>query len=329
MTDRWLFVADDLTGACDVVAPFAAAIVSLPASRCTDHDAVAMSVCVPVREVFESGRSDAALIAATLADAIDRHGTDRRLFLKVDSAGRSDYDSAFTVASARGRPLVCPAFPANGRTVEDGILCVHGHAVLDLRERFGAAAIDARSESDLIAIAARVADEPELVPIASAGLARAIALAPAALPASPHVSAALVVVGSRHDATARQRRHLVHATPADVTVLSTDTDTDTHSDTDTDTDAPDVLDRLAEATIDAVDHSVAATGLVLTGGDTALAVLARLGTSLLRIDGEFAPGLPVGIALDGAIAGWPVALKSGGFGGETALADLVRWMMAS
>lgn len=53
---------------------------------------------------------------------------------------------------------------------------------------------------------------------------------------------------------------------------------------------------------------------VLTGGDTAALVFRSLGVGSIRLTGEFAPGLAIGIAQRGVLDGITVILKSGGFG---------------
>ena len=53
--------------------------------------------------------------------------------------------------------------------------------------------------------------------------------------------------------------------------------------------------------------------LVLTGGETAAAVLVTVGIQLLRVQGEVLPGLPLSRAVD--LPGFPdLITKSGGFG---------------
>jgi uncharacterized protein YgbK (DUF1537 family) len=72
--------------------------------------------------------------------------------------------------------------------------------------------------------------------------------------------------------------------------------------------------------------SVGDTGIrccLLTGGDTAALVLRASGVRSLRLTGEFAPGLPQGIAQGGVLDGVSVILKSGGFGGEDVLCRIV------
>lgn len=69
--------------------------------------------------------------------------------------------------------------------------------------------------------------------------------------------------------------------------------------------------------------------LVLTGGDTALAVCSALGASALWLDGEVERGMPRGRLADGPYAGLPVVTKAGGFGGGDALMRAVRSLGAT
>lgn len=59
--------------------------------------------------------------------------------------------------------------------------------------------------------------------------------------------------------------------------------------------------------------------MFMTGGDTATLVCRTLGIDTLRLETEFAPGLPLGIAVGGPFAGTKVILKSGGFGDTSAM----------
>jgi uncharacterized protein YgbK (DUF1537 family) len=55
-------------------------------------------------------------------------------------------------------------------------------------------------------------------------------------------------------------------------------------------------------------------GLFLTGGDTAAAVCAALGSRLIQLEGEVEAGVPWGRLLDGPYAGLAVITKAGSFG---------------
>jgi len=62
--------------------------------------------------------------------------------------------------------------------------------------------------------------------------------------------------------------------------------------------------------------------MLLTGGDTALAVLQALGAMTLRIEGEAAPGLPWFNVTVGGVS-IAVITKSGGFGSEDILSRVL------
>ncbi len=65
--------------------------------------------------------------------------------------------------------------------------------------------------------------------------------------------------------------------------------------------------------------SVTRLGLVLTGGDTAIAVCRALGGSGLVVSLEVAPGIPMCALVGGDYRDTPVVTKAGGFGAEDAL----------
>lgn len=69
-----------------------------------------------------------------------------------------------------------------------------------------------------------------------------------------------------------------------------------------------------------------AGGLVLTGGDTAMAVCRALGCRAIELRGEIQPGLGWGYLADGMMPGLPVATKAGGFGGEDALVEAMEFL---
>nr|WP_283101675.1 four-carbon acid sugar kinase family protein [Halomonas populi] len=78
-------------------------------------------------------------------------------------------------------------------------------------------------------------------------------------------------------------------------------------------DADEVAQTLAERVADAVEHWPLGQGLLfVTGGDTALAVLRRLGVASITVEGEWAPGVVLGY-LDGDRER-AVITKAGGFG---------------
>ena len=73
-------------------------------------------------------------------------------------------------------------------------------------------------------------------------------------------------------------------------------------------------------------HEYPLSGLILTGGDTARAVLEALGVNKLRLGAEILPGIPLGYPIGGPSTVPPVLTKAGGFGDETALATLAEFL---
>ena len=89
-----------------------------------------------------------------------------------------------------------------------------------------------------------------------------------------------------------------------------------------------MLDELARIVVRAaIRHADDLRGLVTTGGATAVAICAEARAAVLRVVDEVAPGIPCSIIQDGPLAGVPIITKSGGFGGEDALAVACVWLL--
>jgi uncharacterized protein YgbK (DUF1537 family) len=213
---------------------------------------------------------------------------------------------------------------------------------------------DARTEADLLDLArAAVACDVDLL-CGSGGLARALAdtLSPAAVsgpPGQPSRRAApvLIVAGSRHPVTASQVE--VAASHGGVLVriaLDVRAQLDTSCADEQETAegslaaGKDVIlatvgqsdrsptyqrfsDRLA-GMVRALAGRAEIGGLVLTGGDTAAAVVLALGSDVVRLGGEVSPGIPWGWLGNGPHPGLPVVLKAGGFGSRDTLVQCVE-----
>ncbi|MFE8046567.1 D-threonate kinase [Brenneria goodwinii] len=67
-------------------------------------------------------------------------------------------------------------------------------------------------------------------------------------------------------------------------------------------------------------------GLYLSGGDIAIAVATALGASGFQIKGQIASCVPWGRLLDSSLGDVPVMTKAGGFGNETTLLDVLRFI---
>jgi len=121
-------IADDLTGACDAGALFAGrgpvAVFVEPALPDTSWPAAALdteSRALPPAVAAERVRRAATGLEPRLAGG--------RVFKKLDSTVRGPVAAeleALMDASGAATALICPAFPAQGRTLRDGVLSVFG-----------------------------------------------------------------------------------------------------------------------------------------------------------------------------------------------------------
>ena len=210
----------------------------------------------------------------------------------------------------------------------------------------GRVVADAETEEDLARLARAAVEEGFRVFCGSAGLALALEdrlNLPASKPAGPRWGAGppLVVVGSRSAVSTAQ----VEALAVPPVLLASPAESKKAADVlaDTPSHRAAVLQsgggdwpQGAAAVAAALGQTVARTAairrpgaLVLTGGDTALAVCRALGASSLWLDGEVERGLPRGRLADGPYAGLPVVTKAGGFGGEAALRQALRSLEAT
>lgn len=82
----------------------------------------------------------------------------------------------------------------------------------------------------------------------------------------------------------------------------------------------DYLERIAVAAV----AQVSLRGMVLFGGDTAVAITKKLGGRGMEIIREIEPYIPLGIMLGGAGSKVPVVTKSGGFGREDSLVSIIK-----
>jgi len=70
-------------------------------------------------------------------------------------------------------------------------------------------------------------------------------------------------------------------------------------------------------------------GLVLTGGDVAMAVISALSADGIRLESELLPGIPLGILVGGARPDLPVITKAGGFGSPGTLVQAIQFLRAA
>lgn len=381
MTSRVVVLADDLTGAADTAGQFDRAgwTAELQVGPGGPSEAEVVAINTDSRPLEPAAAADA------IRTALDKVTVDEgaALYLKVDSTLRGPVramaDSLLkaTVAARGGEvvAVVCPAFPAMGRTLVDGVLLVHGVPVdktavgrdpvtpvreshvptlLDaplvqlaaeatdaelaasLRGHGSVVVVDARDEADLDRVARAVlALGNEAVAVGSAGLAAHLARRWRPVPEGP----VLVVVSSLHDASREQAEALAAAgarriQPDAATVRDAEAWERFVAETSID-DSDTVLLMGPENDGAAVEPSLVAirlgelaarlvsiqrpAGLVIAGGDGALAVLTALSATGIRLDGEVTNGVPLGYLTGGPNAGLPMATKAGGFGTDDIL----------
>ncbi len=383
---RLLIVADDLTGALDTAGAFAArGIVTKVVARPVTCDPQV------VREAqVVSINTSSRHLPPEEADAQVRRCTARfasqhfdHVYKKVDSTLRGSVVAetlALMQASGRKVALVAPAFPAQGRTVINGVVHVEGvplaqtgfaHDALSpppldpLNEVFAAAigqqqvstwhsgqALPSVDAGVVIADAENGEHMVELFDRASARLHRTLLVGSAGLGEiladrlqgnngeASVVSATpgpiVFVIGSRAARSREQVERLqrephtividapngvvgssIEARPAaQVALLATD-DPDGEI-----APANVVAQRLAQAGL-AMVARLGAEAIVVTGGDTAIAVLEESACDVLDVCGNLMPGIPFSRF---EWSGRPIYLvtKAGGFGTRDTFVDIVR-----
>lgn len=281
MALRMVIVADDLTGACDTGAAFAArglrTVVWLTGPQPSSD--------VLVRST--NSRNDPPEVAAVKV----RQAAAIRapiLYKKIDSTLRGNVRAELEVLDTS--IVVCPAFPDQQRVVRDGWLRAPGIDV-DLRTLLTGLNVETRDAStaaDLRRLALELLDrDPVPVIAGSAGLGREIAdvigAAPRALESTTRPGRAILCIGSTHPVTLAQISDLEQSRRAGYEINPADFD------------------------------PAAASGLFLCGGDTAAGVCERLRVEAIELLGEIQPGVPAGRILGGVASGVPVVTKSGGF----------------
>ncbi|MBI1293701.1 hypothetical protein GC175_01935 [bacterium] len=381
-----LILADDLTGAAD------------SAARCRHAGFAATIFLQPPQPPFLGDvlafTSDSRYLSAEDAAHRVRAVTaplsllDVRWYKKVDSTLRghlgSELDALLDLGMA-SCAVICPAFPAQGRALIDGMLVAPGvtaqihlptllktqsrHAVAHLlledvrsdgavqkvRELIADGAklivVDAAEDADLEAVLAAVeAAAADVLLCGSAGLIGAWAAREARSAASsapvPQVEmpvgaklGCLLVIGSGSDMAQRQIEQLRATRSLVAWTVEPGATYDGVGETmllhlprpshGTVLDGPQArvsAEQLAEAAAEVIARTSPSL-LILSGGDTAMHVLARLGIERLTVLAEWLPGMPLCTAVDKHRRAYKIVLKPGSFGQEETLItllDLIR-----
>jgi len=228
--EPWIFVtADDLTGALEVGAKFAARGLCARVTCDTGTAEALTPVFVVDTETRHRPATGAASVVRSVAERMRLHAP-RLVYQKTDSTLRGNIAAELQALSEvfpDREVLYVPAYPAMGRTVQNGCLLVHGvpvHRTAFANDPLNpirdsnisavlrgvpARIIDGETDEDIRAAARRIAysGQPLIVagPAAIAGaLAECLPWHRASTPALPAVKRCLVINGSMNPASARQ-----------------------------------------------------------------------------------------------------------------------------
>ena len=358
-----LVLADDLTGAGDTVVSFArsgwSSLLSLSGGWRHQPEEEAVAITLDSRRDPRAEQVTARAVGDLDPELI---------YLKIDSTVRGRVAEQVRGAVAgrrRARPgayaVLCPAYPAMGRTVEGGHVLVHGvpvhesaagddavtpvtesdlcavvpGAVLAAGDDLAAAireaallsdvvVVDARDQADLERLASAVTEiGPDAVPVGSAGLAAALARVwRTDAPTAPRTVD--VPAGSRSLVVVSSLHPVARQQVADLEERAEQLSVDLLV-----TD-PERIDGAAEqqARTIGADAAAALEGrrhglLVLVGGDGAAQTLLALGATGIRVVDAPVEGVPLGTLVGGPHDGLPVATKAGGFGDAHTLTQLI------
>lgn len=333
-------LADDLTGALDCAAVFAASPGPVYAVWEAPEEGArgSLSIDAGTRELSPGD-------AARRAGALARHlGGADIAFKKIDSLLRGSPAEELAACVAAGgfeSCILAPAFPAQGRLTRGGVQHAPGPdgpapLAVDLAGRLAALGLgptvvtdpaavaagagvllcDAGSDADLAAIVAsgrRRADR--MLWCGTGGLATALAGPSPPVPTLP-TGPVLFVVGSDHPVSRAQMAALEGRDDPAVTVLPLEMPPGMARDT-----AGRALRRHLAARVPDLPRPAL---LVAAGGETLVAVMRAAGARRLRLAGAWRPGVPVSVVEGGRWAGITVVSKSGAFGAPGLWVDLLR-----
>jgi D-threonate/D-erythronate kinase len=189
--------------------------------------------------------------------------------------------------------------------------------------------VDAEREADLERLAEALRSLPPSLLMGTGGLARHLWSSRAPVAAPRGVGRIVVIVGSHHPAAREQAAQLERTRAFRYDGAVRDETASGHRDevlvltTPSHRIEPEAALRDLEHTLEEVIALGVARAVVVTGGESALHVLKRVGASSLDVMGELVDGVPIGIIVGGPWAGTILATKAGGFGGPDVLVRAV------
>lgn len=336
MTIRYAVIADDFTGALDCSTPFALAGLTVAAATRPEGAEAARRSGADVIVVNTASRALPPGEAADLTVAAASALSDAEIaFKKIDSRLKGNVLAEVEAAArafSRERIVVAPAIPDQARPTVRGAVTGRGVAVnLPIAPHVPERAIvaDANTEADLDRLVGDH-DWSTSLAVGARGLGLAFARRhgePAPKPFAPS-ERTLLAIGSHDPLTLTQigqldrsiSRHQAPLGRHDGSITSLPALLQSTGPFN----GPDVAvsQRFAAAVMRAVEQLQPDT-LVLSGGDTALAVLDALGVAIVFPQGEAAPGLPWFLIERPNRPSIRCVVKSGGFGGPDTLANLL------
>ena len=311
-----LSLADDLTGALEVGAKFAAegiaSVITTDASlQCAE----------PVLVIDTETRHLAPRLAAEhvtrVLEQANKPGV-RLIYKKTDSTLRGNIAAELEALAGfyGARVVYAPAYPAMGRTVSGGRLYVNNvlleqtgfardplNPITDSRVPAG---IFWDVEEDVAKAARRILNAPPPSLAAGTGalageLAQHIEIQRGEKTSLPEIRSCLITNGSLHDASARQIAHFVDE---DWTVMQWTPQAGQSPMEIADENGRRIRDALKSGNFEAV---------LVCGGDTAYGMLKAVGFPPIRPMGEVLTGVPISrVAIDGRDI--YLITKAGGFG---------------
>ena len=335
-----LILADDLSGAADCAASFTGAMgpISL-LLRGDGRGEVQFALDADTRAMDASGAAK-RWQELGIASAADRGSM---VFKKIDSTLRGNIAPELRALLEEmphvNMVVVAPAFPEQGRTVVNGRLYVRGEetsmSLAGIGEVIRGAADrprslilgDATEQSDLEGLVEGMGGpDATTLWVGSSGLARALAGAPPAkVEAAMLDKPMLIVVGSFSPVAQRQVEAFARGNPSSVVkapnarkAMAAHGMALVHLPFEASTQAS--RENIAALAGSVREAAAACATLVMTGGDTARAMLDALGIEELFIEGELEPGIAVSAPVEPH--GFRAVLKAGGFGDDDTLSRI-------
>ncbi|MCM2294079.1 four-carbon acid sugar kinase family protein [Allorhizobium sp. BGMRC 0089] len=358
---RLFLIADDLTGALDTAAQFASADRPIDVRWDRPSAPVSSDIALTTGTREVDARTASTTVTAMLQAA--GNILPDQAFIKIDSLLRGNPAVEILAAIDHFRPdatVIAPAFPAQGRVTRSGRQYVLGAdgataCATSLAKDFagrdrtfnhcqpggpipsGLSIVDAESDEDLAKIvAAGNRFTGRVLWVGSAGLAKALSPSrPSAAPLAALSRPVLGLFGTGHPVTQAQLQscpeHVLAAMPGDPDL------------------AERIGDRLASrgvalvwptlpeglprdvaaakiaSLLDALTRQLDPPGtLIVSGGETLMALCRSLQADKLVVKGEIMPGIPVSRISAGRFDGVTVISKSGAFGAPDLFQRLLK-----